>query len=30
MALWYGSIGVGIIGLLLLADGMWYFFPLPF
>jgi hypothetical protein len=30
MALWYGSIGVGIIGLLILADGMWYFFPLPF
>lgn len=30
MALWYGSIGVGIIGLLLLADGIWYFFPLPF
>jgi hypothetical protein len=30
MALWYGSIGVGIIGLLLLADGVWYFFPLPF
>jgi len=30
MALWYSSIGVGIIGLIILADGMWYFFPLPF
>ena len=30
MALWYSSIGVGIIGLIVLADGIWYFFPLPF
>ena len=30
MALWYASIGVGIIGLIILADGIWYFFPLPF
>ena len=30
MALWYSSIGVGIIGLIVLADGIWYIFPLPF
>jgi len=30
MALWYSSIAVGIIGLIVLADGIWYFFPLPF
>jgi len=30
MALWYSSIVVGIIGLIVLADGIWYFFPLPF
>jgi len=30
MALWYSSIAVGIIGLIILADGIWYFFPLPF
>ena len=30
MALWYSSIAVGILGLLVLADGIWYFFPLPF
>jgi hypothetical protein len=29
MLLWYGSIGVGIIGLVLLADGIWFFMPLP-
>ena len=29
MALLYSSIGVGIIGLIILADGMWYFYPLP-
>jgi len=30
MLLWYSSIAVGIIGLIILADGIWYFFPLPF
>ena len=30
MPLWYSSIIVGIIGLIILADGIWYFFPLPF
>jgi len=29
LALWYSSIGVGIIGIILLADGVWYFLPLP-
>jgi len=30
MALWYSSIAVGIIGLIVLADGIWYFMPMPF
>ena len=28
--LWGGSIVVGLVGLALLADGIWYFYPLAF
>jgi len=28
--LWGGSIAVGLVGLALLADGIWYFYPLAF
>lgn len=28
--LWGGSILVGLVGLVLLADGIWYFYPLAF